>query len=63
LNFHPVLHGVTIFCKRYKLGFPVCYGGQSDVFAAGSSFVQLHTLCSKEKDKRVAVVTKATVHK
>ena len=26
LNFHPVPHGVTVFCERYTLAFPVCYG-------------------------------------
>jgi len=36
LNLHPVLHGVTVSCERYTLGFPVCYGSPSDVFAASS---------------------------
>jgi hypothetical protein len=26
LNFHPVLVGVTVSCKRYTRQFPVCYG-------------------------------------
>jgi hypothetical protein len=59
LNFHPVPHGVTVFCERYTRRFPVCYGSPSDVVAAGSGFVHLHTLRFKEKEKRVAVV----VHK
>jgi hypothetical protein len=28
LNFHPVPNGVTVFCERYTLGFPVCYTSQ-----------------------------------
>jgi hypothetical protein len=28
LNFHPVLHGVTVSCERYTVGFPVCYRSQ-----------------------------------
>jgi len=63
LNFHPVPQGVTVSCERYTLGFPVCYGGPSDVFAASSSFVHLYTLHFKEKYKRAAVVANATVHK
>jgi len=51
-NFHPVPHGVTVSYKRYTAGFPVCYGGPSDVFAASSGFVHLHILCFKEKEKR-----------
>jgi len=31
LNFYPVPHGVTVSCERYTMGFPVCYGSQSDV--------------------------------
>jgi hypothetical protein len=45
------------------MGFSVCYGSLSDVFAASSGFVHLYTLSFKEKEKRAAVVTKATVHK
>jgi hypothetical protein len=45
------------------MGFPVCYGTPSDVFAASSGFVHLYTLHFKEKEKRVAVVAKATAHK
>jgi len=26
LNFHPVPHGVTVSCERYRFSFPVCYG-------------------------------------
>ena len=48
LNFHPVPHGVTVFCKRYTMGFPVCYRSPSDVFAASSGYVHLCTLCFKE---------------
>jgi hypothetical protein len=44
--------------------FPVCYGSPSDVvFAASSDFVHLYTLHFKEKEKRVAIVAMATVHK
>ena len=39
LNFHSVPHGVTVSCERYTLGFPVCYGSQTDVFATSSGFV------------------------
>jgi hypothetical protein len=28
LKFHPVLHGVTVFCEHYTLAFPVCYGSE-----------------------------------
>jgi hypothetical protein len=45
------------------VGFPVCYGSPSDVFAASSGFVHLHILCFKEKEKRVAVVAKETLNK
>jgi hypothetical protein len=63
LNFHPVPHGVTVSCERYTLGFSVCYGSPSDVFATSSGFVHLYTLRFKEKEKRAAVVAKATVLK
>jgi len=65
LNFHSVPHGVTVSCERYTLGFPVCYRSLSDVFAASNGFVHLciHILRFKEKEKRAAVVAKATVHK
>jgi hypothetical protein len=43
------------------VGFPVRYGSPSDVFAASSGFVRLHTLRSKEKEKKAAVVAKATI--
>jgi len=56
-------HGVTVSCKRYTVGFPVCYESPSDVFAASTGFVHLYTLRFKEKEKRAAVVAKATVHK
>jgi hypothetical protein len=39
-----VPHGVTVSCERYTMGFPVCYGSPSDVFAASSGFVHLYTL-------------------
>jgi hypothetical protein len=45
------------------MGFPVCYGSPSDIFAASSGFVHLYTLRFEEREKRAAVVTKATVHK
>jgi hypothetical protein len=63
LNFLPVPHGVTVSCESYTLGFPVCYGGPSDVFAVSSDFVHLYTLRFKEKEKRLTVVANATVHK
>jgi hypothetical protein len=64
LNFHPVPHGVTVSCKRYTRLFPGCYGSPSDVvFAASSGFVHLYTLRFKGKEKRAAIVAKATVHK
>jgi hypothetical protein len=63
LNFDPVLHGVTLSCDRYTIGFPVCYGSPSDVFAASSGFVHLYILRFKAKEKRAAVVAKATLHK
>jgi len=57
LNFHPVPYGVTVSYERYTLGFPVCYGRTSDVFATSSGFVHLYILSFKEKEKRGAVVT------
>jgi len=48
---------------QYTLGFPVCYGSPSNVFAASSGFVHLYTLRFKSKEKRAAVVAKASVHK
>ena len=57
LNFHPVPHGVTISCERCTVGFPVCYGSPSDVFAASSGFVRLYILGLKEKEKSAALVT------
>jgi hypothetical protein len=58
-----VPHGVTVSCERYTVGFPVCYGSLSDVFAGSSGFGHLYTLRFKEKEKRAAVVAKATLHK
>ena len=52
MNFHPVPHDVTVSCGRYTMGFPVCYGSPSDVFAASSDFVHLYTLRFKEKRER-----------
>jgi len=52
LKFHPVSHGVTVSCQRYILGFPICYGSLSDVFAASSGFVHLYILCFKEREKK-----------
>jgi hypothetical protein len=52
LNFHPVPHGVTVFCKRYTLRFPVCYLSPSDVVTASSGFVRLYILRFKEKERR-----------
>jgi hypothetical protein len=56
LNFHPAPHGVTVYCERYTVGFPVCYGSPNDVFAASNGFVHLYTLRFKEKEKRATVV-------
>jgi hypothetical protein len=42
LNCHPVPHGVTVSCERYTLGFPVCYGSPSDVFAEERTVVTCH---------------------
>jgi hypothetical protein len=39
LNFHSVPHGITVSCERYTLGFPVCYGSPSDVFAEEQTVV------------------------
>jgi hypothetical protein len=44
LNFHPMPNGVTVSCECYTVEFPVCYGSQSDVFAASSGFVPLYIL-------------------
>jgi len=63
LNFHPAPHGVTVSCERDILRFPVCYASPSDVFEASSGLVHLYTLRVKDKEKRAAVVAKATVHK
>jgi len=50
LNFHPVPHGVTISCKRYTVGFPVCYGSPSDVFAlAAASYIYIHYALKKKR--------------
>jgi hypothetical protein len=38
------------------MGFPVCYGCQTDVFATGSGFVHLYTLRLKEKENKAAMV-------
>jgi hypothetical protein len=56
-------HGMTVSCSCYTVGFPVCYGSLSNVFAASSGFVRLYTLRFKEKEKRAAMLAKATVHK
>jgi hypothetical protein len=58
-----VPHGVTVSSERYTVGFPVCYGRPSDVFAASSGFVHLYTSSFKEKVKRATVVAKTTIHK
>jgi hypothetical protein len=63
LNSHPVPNGVAVSCKLYTVGFPVCYGSPSDVFAASSGFVYSYILRFKGKEKRAVVVAKATVHK
>jgi len=47
---------LTVSCEPYTMGFPVCHGNPSDVFAASSGFVHLYTLRFKEKEKRAAVV-------
>jgi len=39
LNIYPLPHGVTVSRERYTLGFLLCYGKPSDVFAASSGFV------------------------
>ena len=52
LNFHPMPQGVRVTCERYIVGFPVCHGSPSDVFAARNSFIQLYMLRFKEKEKR-----------
>jgi hypothetical protein len=52
LNLHPVPYGVTVSCERYTLGFPVCYGSPSDVFAASSGFVHLYMLRFTEKREK-----------
>jgi len=56
-------YGITVSCEPYTMGFPVCYGSPSDVFAASSGFVHLYMLRFKEKERRAAVVAKATLHK
>jgi hypothetical protein len=43
--------------------FPVRYGSPSDVFAASSSIVHLHTWRIEEKKEAAAVVADAIVHK
>jgi hypothetical protein len=47
--------------RALQIGVP--YGSPSDVFAASSGFVHLYTLRFEEKEKRAAMVAKATVHK
>jgi len=61
LNPNPEHHDVT-------LGFPVCYGSPSDVFAASSGFVHFgyvysYTVRFEGKEKLAAVVANATVRK
>jgi hypothetical protein len=56
-------YGVTVPCEHYIRQSPICYGSPNDVFAASSGFIRLYTLCFKGKEKREAVVAKATVHK
>jgi hypothetical protein len=63
LNFHPVPHGITVSFERYAMGFSVCYESPSDIFTASSDFVHLYTLHFNKKEKRAAVVAKATRHK
>jgi hypothetical protein len=36
LNFHLVSHGITVSCKCYTMGFPVCYGSQGHHECKGS---------------------------
>jgi hypothetical protein len=57
-----VPHGIIVSCERYTRRFPVYYESQSDVFAASSGFVHLYTSHFKEKEKKAALVAKATVH-
>jgi hypothetical protein len=57
-----VLQNVTVSYELYIMGFPGCHESPSDVFATSSGFVHLYTLGFKEKEKKVAVVAKATVH-
>jgi hypothetical protein len=64
LDFHPVPHGVIVSCKRCTRLFTVCYGCPSDVvFADSNGFVHLYTLHFKLKEKRAALVAKATIYK
>jgi hypothetical protein len=63
LNFYPVPQDVTKSYESHIMRFPVCHRSPSDVFATSSGFVHLYTLGFKEKEKRAAVVAKATVHK
>jgi hypothetical protein len=51
MNFHPVPHDVTVACERYTVGFPVCCGSPSDVFAASSGFLHLYTLRLKKRER------------
>jgi hypothetical protein len=45
------------------MGFLVCCGSASKIFAASSSFVHLYTFRFKEKEKRAVVVATAIVCK
>jgi hypothetical protein len=45
------------------MGFPVCYGSPSDVFAASSGFVHSYILRFKGKEKSTAVVAEANARK
>jgi hypothetical protein len=58
-----VPYGVTVSFERYIRRFLVCFGSPSDVFAASSGFVHLHTLSFEEKEKRVALVANATLYR
>jgi hypothetical protein len=44
--------GVTVSCERYTLGFPVCYGSLSDVFATSSGFVHIYIYYALKKKRK-----------
>ena len=66
LTFILCLTALTVSCEHYTMGFPVCYGSLSDVFATSSGFIHLsvyiyYALNRKRKER--TVMANAAEHK